>query len=98
MIILPDLETIAKKYMLVVLYDNHFERYYLYDPAYDNHKGLSLATYYHQFYAVEMHTFNGKKIFSDKTELECELLVKFKHLKQKIIEYKKQEFMKDFAV
>ena len=56
-----------------------------------------LATFYNNFQAAEMYTINGKQQFTNIEDLEYELIIKFKQLKQKRIEKKLKDLEKDFV-
>ena len=94
---LKEFEDLAKKYnCLVVLSDiDHFDGryYYLYAPKLADYR---LATYYPKFQATEMYTIIDKKQFTKIEDLEYELRIKIKLLKQKRIEKKLNDLEKDF--
>jgi hypothetical protein len=92
---LKEFEDLAKKYNCLVLSDGDFDGlyYYLYAPKLADYR---LATYYPKFQAAEMYTIIDKKQFTKIEDLEYELRIKFKLLKQKRIEKKLNDLEKDF--
>ena len=93
---LKEFEDLAKKYNCLVKTDINFDgtNYYLYAP---NLADYRLATFYNNFQAAEMYTINGKQQFTNIEDLEYELIIKFKQLKQKRIEKKLKDLEKDFV-
>ena len=92
---LKEFEDLAKKYNCLVLTDINFDGtyYYLYAPKLADYR---LATFYPQFQATEMYTIIDKKQFTEIKDLEHELIIKFKQIKQKRIEQKLNNLEKDF--
>ena len=92
---LNEFEDLAKKYNCLVKTDINFDGtyYYLYAPKLADYR---LATYYPKFQATEMYTIIDKKQFTKIEDLEYELKIKFKLLKQKRIEKKINDLEKDF--
>lgn len=92
---LEEFKDLAKKYNCLVLSDIGFDGlyYYLYAPKLADYR---LATYYPKFQATEMYTIIDKKQFTKIEDLEYELRIKFKLLKQKRIEKKINDLEKDF--
>ena len=94
---LKEFEDLAKKYNCLVISDiDYFDGryYYLYAPKLADYR---LATFYNNFQAAEMYTINGKQQFTNIEDLEYELIIKFKQLKQKRIEKKLKDLEKDFV-
>ncbi len=92
---LKEFEDLAKKYNCLVMTDFDLDGtyYYLYAPKLADYR---LATFYSKFQATEMYTINGKQQFTNIEDLEYELIIKFKLLKQKRIEKKLNDLEKDF--
>lgn len=92
---LKEFEDLAKKYNCLVMTDINFDgtNYYLYAPKLADYR---LATFYPKFQATEMYTIIGEKQFTEIKDLEYELVIKFKQLKQKRIEQKLNNLEKDF--
>lgn len=92
---LKEFEDLAKKYDCLVKTDINFDgtNYYLYAP---NLADFRLATFYPTFLSTEMYTIIGVKHFTKIEDLEYELKIKFKLLKQKRIEKKLNDIEKDF--
>ena len=93
---LKEFEDLAKKYNCLVMTDFDLDGtyYYLYAPKLADYR---LATFYNKFQAAEMYTINGKQQFTNIEDLEYELIIKFKQLKQKRIEKKIHDLEKDFV-
>lgn len=93
---LKEFEALAKKYNCLVMTDFDLDGtyYYLYAPKLADYR---LATFYNNFQAAEMYTINGKQQFTNIEDLEYELIIKFKQLKQKRIEKKLKDLEKDFV-
>lgn len=93
---LKEFEDLAKKYNCLVMTDFDLDGtyYYLYAPKLADYR---LATYYPKFQATEMYTIIDKKQFTKIEDLEYELIIKFKQLKQKRIEKKLNDLEKDFV-
>lgn len=92
---LKEFEDLAKKYNCLVktYFDFDGINYCLYAPKLADHR---LATFYPKFQATEMYTIIDKKQFTKIEDLEYELKIKFKQLKQKRIEQKLNDLEKDF--
>ena len=92
---LNEFEDLAKKYDCLVMTDFDLDGtyYYLYAPKLADYR---LATFYFKFQATEMYTSNGKQQFTNIEDLEYNLIIKFKQLKQKRIEKKLKDLEKDF--
>lgn len=93
---LKEFEDLAKKYDCLVMTDFDLDGtyYYLYAPKLADYR---LATFYNNFQAAEMYTINGKQQFTKIEDLEYNLNIKFKQLKQKRIEKKLNDLEKDFV-
>lgn len=93
---LKEFEDLAKKYDCWVMPRQDFDgwSYCLYAPKLADYR---LATYYPKFQATEMYTINGKQQFTKIEDLEYNLNIKFKQLKQKKIEKKLHDLEKDFV-
>lgn len=92
---LKEFEDLAKKYNCLVKTEYDFDgiNYYLYAPKLADYR---LATFYPKFQATEMYTIIDKKQFTEIEDLEYELVIKFKQIKQKRIEQKLNNLEKDF--
>lgn len=92
---LKEFEDLAKKYNCLVMTDFDLDGtyYYLYAPKLASYR---LATFYPKFKSTEMYTNNGKQQFTEIEDLENNLIIKFKQLKQKRIEKKLNDLEKDF--
>ena len=92
---LKEFEDLAKKYDCCVIHGQDWDGwlYGLYAPKLADYR---LATFYNKFQAAEMYTINGKQQFTKIEDLEYELRIKFKLLKQKRIEKKINDLEKDF--
>ena len=90
-----EFEDLAKKYNCLVMpdYDLDGTNFYLYAPKLADYR---LATFYPKFQATEMYTIIDKKQFTEIEDLEYELKIKFKQLKQKRIKQKLNDLEKDF--
>ena len=93
---LKEFEDLAKKYNCLVMPRQDWDgwSYGFYAP---NLADYRLATFYNNFQAAEMYTINGKQQFTTIEDLEYELIIKFKQLKQKRIEKKLHDLEKDFV-
>lgn len=93
---LKEFEDLAKKYDCWVMPGHDLDGwlYGLYAPKLADYR---LATFYNNFQAAEMYTINGKQQFTNIEDLEYELIIKFKQLKQKRIEKKLHDLEKDFV-
>ena len=93
---LKEFEDLAKKHNCLVRTDFDLDgskKYYLYAPSIGAYR---LATFYPEFQATEMYTIIDKKQFTKIEDLEYELNIKFKLMKQKQVENKLKEMEKDF--
>ena len=92
---LKEFENLAKKYNCLVIPDVEFDgtNYYLYAPKLADYR---LATFYPKYQTTEMYTIIDKKQFTKIEDLDYELKIKFKLLKQKRVEKKLNEMEKDF--
>ena len=92
---LKEFEDLAKKYNCLVIPRQDWDgwSYGFYAPKLADYR---LATFYNQFQAAEMYTTIDKKQFTKIEDLEYELKIKFKLLKQKRIEKKINDLEKDF--
>ena len=92
---LKEFEDLAKKYDCWVMPGHDLDGwlYGLYAPKLADYR---LATFYNKFQAAEMYTTIGEKQFTKIEDLEYELRIKFKQLKQKRIKKKLHDLEKDF--
>ena len=93
---LKEFEDLAKKYNCRVMQGHDLDGwlYGLYAPKLADYR---LATFYNKFQAAEMYTINGKQQFTNIEDLEYELIIKLKQLKQKRIKKKLNDLEKDFV-
>ena len=93
---LKEFEDLAKKYNCLIMPRQDWDgwSYGFYVP---NLADYRLATFYPQFQATEMYTNIDKKQFTKIEDLEYELKIKFKLLKQKRMENKLNDLEKDFV-
>lgn len=93
---LKEFEDLAKKYDCWVIPRQDFDgwSYCLYAQKLADYR---IATFYNNFQAAEMYTINGKQQFTNIEDLEYNLNIKFKQLKQKRIEKKLNNLEKDFV-
>lgn len=93
---LKEFVDLAKKYDCLVIPGQDWDGwlYGFYAPKLANYR---LATFYNKFQAAEMYPINGKQQFTNIEDLEYEIIIKLKQLKQKRIEKKLHDLEKDFV-